>query len=340
MTTQPSELDSIGYHIPIAESVLDGSVFYPNYTSFYSYYPGTGEAVLAVLMAMGFPANMFNVIGVGILFGVMKKLGEQEGLPRDEAIILAVSMALLPTVLRLPLTQLVDIWLAIWWGWWLILITRPMSTKKWQLIFGLVSGLLMGTKISGIMLFITGMVFWGKNIKKWTFLWVTIIVGGFWYARNWVVTGNPFYPLDVWIWSGHPLAKLPIVWKFLVFEKGWGRFLEACVSEFLGWSTALLAVIKFRNRWLGLGLVNFLLFLLMPGSPGTIVSNCRYLIPAIMTLALGLWIEVKKLKRQDTLAVLAVVNSMMVLPQLEYRPKIILVSLIIIGIYNFKFFKQ
>jgi len=327
ITTVPSELDSIGYHIPIAESVAKGTVFKPNYISPYSYYPGTGEAILALFMVLHLPLNLFNVLGLVLLFWVMRELGGRGGLDEYEATILAVGMSLLPTVVRLPMTQLVDIWLAVWWGWWLLLVENPKRNILW---FGIASGLLVGTKISGIMLLGVGLLFFWRNIKSWKWVWVTGIVGGFWYVRNWVVMGNPVYPLDFWMWKGHPVAKLPIVWRFLLFEKGYGLFLQALVSEFLGWAVAFGAIIWLRNKWIMLGIINLGLFLFMPGSPGTIVSNCRYLIPAMMTLALGLWIEAKKHKWVETLAILAVINSAMVLSQIAFRPKIVLFSLVLI----------
>lgn len=331
MTTVPSELDSIGYHIPIAESVVNGSVFKPNYVSPYSYYPGAGEAILALFIILHIPLNLFNVWGLVLLFWIVKKLGERVGLNRDEAVVLGAAISLLPTVVRLPMTQLVDIWLAVFWGGWLLLAEKPEKSIKWSLLFGMVSGLMMGTKISGLILLGLGVVFYWRNLKSFLWIFIALPVGGFWYIRNWVVMGNPFYPLDFWIWKGHTIAKLPIVWKFLVYEKGWGLFAQSLGSEFLGWVAAFLFPLWLRNKWIWLGLINLGLFMIMPGSPGTIVSNCRYLIPAVMTLALGIWIEAKKKKWADTLAVLAVINMAMVLSQISYKPKIVLFSLVVIA---------
>lgn len=331
ITTLPSELDSLGYHIPIAESIVKGSVFKPNYVSPYSYYPGAAETVLALFVVLHLPLNLFNVLGLILLFWVMRELGERGGLGKDEAIILGTAISLLPTVVRLPMTQLVDIWLAVFWGWWLYLAKTSKRNTIW---FGLASGLLLGTKISGIILLGVGLLFFWSKIKSWKWVLVAVPIGGFWYLRNWLIMGNPMYPLGFWIWKGSPLAKLPIVWKFLLFEKGYGLFLQALVSEFLGWAIAFAVIFKYKNKWILMGTINFLLFLFMPGSPGTIVSNCRYLIPAIMTLALGVWLEAKQHKWVESLAVLAVINMTTVLPQISYRPKIVIISLIIFMIHE------
>jgi hypothetical protein len=64
----PSEGDSLAYHIPIAESVLDGSVFSPSRDGYaLGFYPGTGESVLSLLMLLHIPHNLYNDIGCVVL---------------------------------------------------------------------------------------------------------------------------------------------------------------------------------------------------------------------------------------------------------------------------------
>src|SRR4030066_690766 len=80
VVTKPWEGDSLAYHIPIARIISEGrwgdraALSSPLY-----YYPGGSEALLAVMMRLGLPLNLFNVAGgggVGILSaGVGRKGG-------------------------------------------------------------------------------------------------------------------------------------------------------------------------------------------------------------------------------------------------------------------------
>jgi hypothetical protein len=345
VTDKTIENDSRIYHIPIAQSVLTGKVLTgEGYASPFSYYPGASEMILAGLMALRIPVNLFNVIGLVALGMVTWKLAQRAGISGDGAIILAASVTMLPTVLRLPMTQLVDIWLAVWWAGWIYLAKKPEKNWKYIVTLGLVTGMLIGTKILGPILLVIGLGFCGKKLMRGTGatkmvagVVISGIVGGWWYARNWIVKGNPVYPLDLLGWKGDPGSQLPIVWKFLVRDRGAFRlFIQALGSEFLGWAGLFLGPIFVRNKWIWLGLVNALIFLILPGSPGTIVSNCRYLLPAIIPLMIGVWRWAEDNKRGEWLAIMAVVNMVAVLPQLDYKPKITIISIIILGILLWK----
>ena len=345
VTDETIENDSRIYHIPIAQSVLTGQVLTgEGYTSPFSFYPGTAEMILAVLMALGIPLNLFNVAGLVALTGLTYKLMQRAEVSKEGAVIAAVSVGLLPTVLRLPLTQLVDIWLAVWWVWWIYLLEKPLWKWKYWLVLGVVTGLLMGTKVSGLILIMTGGVFYGKSLleaagkeKLVGAGLLGVVVGGWWYLRNWLVTGNPMYPLDFLGFKGDSVSQLPIVWKFLLKDKGAvGMFLQALGSEFLGWVVAFVAPLFARNKWIWLGIANTLIFLILPGSPGTIVSNMRYLLPAIIPLIIGIWKWAEERGRGEWLAVLSIINMAAVLPQFDYKPKIFIAAIGLFGLFLWK----
>src|SRR3972149_11795943 len=130
VTTVASEGDSIMYHLPIARSVIDGTVFTGSrYFDAYAYYPGTGETIVAVMMALGLPLNLFNWLGWVLLFWVTRVFGMKRGLAGELATVTAVAVTMLPTAVRLFPTQLVDIWMAVWWGWGMIKSEKIRSGK-------------------------------------------------------------------------------------------------------------------------------------------------------------------------------------------------------------------
>ena len=346
VTTVASEGDSIMYHLPIARSVIDGTVFTGSrYFDAYAYYPGTGETIVAVMMALGLPLNLFNWLGWVLLFWVTRVFGMNRGLSGELATVTAVAVTMLPTAVRLFPTQLVDIWMAVWWGWGMIKSEKIRSGKAklgdWVL-WGVILGLLVGTKFSGLMYAVIlivwcGKQIWSAGIKK-ALGWVipAALIGGWWYIRNWILKGNPMYPLDFLWWQGEPSARLPIVWKTLLEIRGITFFAGSLVSEFLLGAGLLLLPLWRRNGWVWVGMAVVLVFAVLPGGVPTILSNCRYLMPAMLVLAVeaARWAQEKR--KEEWMGTLAVLNSVMVLPQLEYKPKLLLLTGIGWGIWLWK----
>lgn len=66
IATQPSEGDSLAYHIPIARTVLNGQFFHP--TDVLGFYLSNVEVLLAFFILLHIPLNLFNVVAVLLLF--------------------------------------------------------------------------------------------------------------------------------------------------------------------------------------------------------------------------------------------------------------------------------
>ena len=64
----PLEGDSIGWHIPIAKFVLNGTILNPYVTNLPQLYPGASELILALFMLAGLPLNTYNVLAWFLLF--------------------------------------------------------------------------------------------------------------------------------------------------------------------------------------------------------------------------------------------------------------------------------
>jgi 4-amino-4-deoxy-L-arabinose transferase-like glycosyltransferase len=338
VTTTPSENDSLGWHIPIAESILEGRVWGKGiYQSPYGYYPAMGEAVLALLMILKIPLNLYNWLGWVVLFLVMRALGKRRGLGSDLATILAAGLVFLPTVMRLFPTQLIDVWLAVWWGWLLWLLEKPGKSLKYWISLGMASGLIAGTKYTGlVLLFLAAVVYFKKLKKVWNLrgvLWLIVIfllIGGFWYFRNWMVWGDPLYPQNFLWFKGYQPFQLPIIWKdLLLTTRGWGLLIQALFSEYLIWGGLVLLPVVYRNAWVWMGIAIVGMYLILPGDPRTVISNLRYVVPGFMVLILAAGDYFRKKRQEEWMGTVAAVNAVSVLPQLDYHPKVWLAAMIV-----------
>ena len=109
----PSEYDSITYHIPLAKSILNGRIFYPDKLHFpNSTFPAASELILALLLFFHIPLNLFNIIAWIVLIYLLFRLGNAYKL-KQSTYIFVLSIITLPTIVRLLLTQTVDVWFAV-----------------------------------------------------------------------------------------------------------------------------------------------------------------------------------------------------------------------------------
>ncbi|HBC73242.1 MAG: hypothetical protein UX91_C0012G0008 [Candidatus Amesbacteria bacterium GW2011_GWB1_47_19] len=348
--TPPGEGDSLAYHIPLARMVIAGELWQKNkLTAPGLYYPGAGEAMQAVMMITGLPLNLFNVLGWIILVLAVREAGKRLGLGTGLATVFGISVGMWPSVLRLLLTQTVDIWLAVWWTVAWIFLREPKKTLGYWVATGAVLGMLVGTKFSGVLFAGVLLLFYGRRMwEKVTLRGAAIcilgivIFGGWWYGRNWILTGNPVYPGSLGWWRGDP-AFLTDDWNFvktLVFTPGgWGKMATALVSEYLLWPVLGIGVIilnfkvtkKQSNRDTGLlGLVSLGVCLVLPSWPVNIISDLRYFYPAMIPLAAGVFLAAKERGMEKGAVAIAAVSTMAVLPQLDYHPK--LLAAIIFGV--------
>ena len=144
------EKDSIIFHIPIAQEISK-LIFLPaNLSLGLGYLPATAESILSLFILLHLPLNLFNVLAFVLLFIVSKKVSESFGVTKEMSIIYAVSVVTLQSVLRWPLTQSADIWVAVFFLATLYFLVNPKPTNKHYLLLGFSSGMLVGAKFSGL----------------------------------------------------------------------------------------------------------------------------------------------------------------------------------------------
>ncbi len=351
------EVDSLIYHIPLAESFARGDFINLSHISQgLGFYPGVGEIILSFFIKLGIPLGFFNILGLILLFFGLKGLGESFKLGKNISIIFAASFCLLPTVLRLIPVQKNDIWLAVFFVYSFILFRNPKSKSSYFLKLGIFLGALIGVKYSGILVALSLIIVFWKNIKRYinfeNFLALfspILIIGGFWYLRNYILFENPFYPVGLFSFEPNPDFS-NIVWDSFVevflAKKGFLLISQAFFSEFLLWSFAPLILIVYLLFWkekkplgdikkLGsLFLFLFLSLLLQPAGPfyQSAVSLMRFFYPLMITVILLLFVIAKQFKLLVFLSFMALLSSVAILSQLDYHPKLIIIWLMVIGI--------
>ncbi len=343
LTTQPSEGDSLGYHIPIAKSIVNGQFLHPHYLLDREYFPGAAETILAIFLAFHIPLNLYNVFALGCLLFAGIYLGRQTGLEKSYALLFALTICTLQTVLRWVNAQTVDIWLAVFFMITLGLFVRPEKSLRYFFTLGIFSGLLFGTKYSGsAFALVLGLLFIG-NIRRYLSVQRTLVFlipfslfGLFWYIRNYFVTGNPVYPQPLSFSQGTPFTKVHIWQAFVHFPL---QMLNAMFLEYRIWSFALLIIpfglffffyTKTKIQTLfwkvfAIGVIDLILFLFFPSAyqQNIFISNYRLGYPVFISFILFVFLFAKEKKKEETVAIIAAAN-MFVLPPLTLYPKLVL----------------
>ena len=353
-TTPPPLGDSTDYHIPIAKSFLDGSFLHPSQKGFgLLYYPAASNVLLTPFLLMHVPLNLYGFLSWIVLFIVTKKLGNVFGLSSYMTIVFAVSVCAWISILREIPTQSIDIWLAVFFSWAIILLEKPKKTLLYFLKLGFASGMIIGSKYSGPLFAGVLLIVYARKLLPFLSLSRLILLiipftlfGLSWYIRNYFLTGNPFYPGSILWFNGNSSFKL-MDWQpwrtLLQTSSGWWTITQALFSEFLIWSLSLLLVpfyflkkrkILKQNRdivKLGfIGIANYLLLFFLPSWSTHIISDLRYTYPAFIPLTLAVFLVAKKMKQEEVLSLIAPLTSIAVLPQFDYYPKLIAVFLFVV----------
>ena len=220
---------------------------------------------------------------------------------------------------------------------------------------GIITGMIIGVKYTGILIVLALFFVFINSIKTnlslkglFGLTLPILVIGGYWYARNYAMFNNPFFPVGLFSFPPNPDFS-NIVWKSLMeavtTKEGLILFLSAYLSEFLLWAISPLIVIYFfvstkknniPNNLNHLKLLSFFLFLcLFPQPMGpyyqSAVSFMRFFFPLMIVLILLVFMIAKKIKILDKLSLMALLSSIAVLPQFDYYPKLIIIWLILVG---------
>ncbi len=344
------EGDSLNYHIPIANAFLNGSVKNPEFIKdavpFLKYSPGANEGILSVLIALNIPMNIFNVFGVVSLFFVCVFTGRRFLLEKDMSVIFAGSIVMLHTMTRWINTQVIDIWLGVWFVLILGLLQKPEKSLRFFAILGFASGMLIGSKYTGpIFLLILGIFYFRKIFSVISLKGIIAalipftLLGLSWYLRNYLVSGNPLYPQGFLFFKDGGYGILQInVWRVtLQYSNGIVNFINAIISEYGLWSVSILTPLlllfkKVRESnarsLILIGTLCLFLFFFLPSDRhyNIAVSVFRYSYPAFITLILAIFMLGKQFKKENALILFTLANFL-IIPELIFKPKLLILFL-------------
>jgi hypothetical protein len=210
LLTFPVHGDCLLYHIPLIDQWLQAASLYAPREGYW-YYPGNCEVIGLWLVAPftgDFLIGLNNIPTLTVLVLAGFHLAMQLGMNKTVALCFTVILANNRIVWRQMTTSANDvtvlalcfasIYYAFRWG---------QSGKRFYLVLGAIAlGLLLGTKylamhytaICWLLLCVNS----GWRRKRYgTILYefgsivgLVALTGGYWYVRNWVVTGSPLYP--------------------------------------------------------------------------------------------------------------------------------------------------
>lgn len=344
LLTIPSEADSLYYHIPLAHSILSGNFLSAPYgEKVHMYFPASVEIVLALFVLIHIPVTLFNWFAIILLNLSGYALAKRSGLSNSSSILFAVAISLLQTVTRWIFAQTVDVWLAVFYLNLLRLLLYPKVNLSYWILIGILSGLLIGTKYSGLGFAFVLCIMFGKKIlrnRNWKEILLLLITafftGGFWYLRNWIVVSNPLYPLDSPFFVGLKNNNITeiLIWKTILDHPV--QFFNAYIGEYALWAALIPIYIIFfvlRKRYLKsniekilslLALGNFFVFLFLPSGDSyqLAVSQFRFSYVVSMPLILAVFLRMQTLKKEKIIGVLSLTN-ILAISGLAYYPKLL-----------------
>lgn len=221
--------DALSYHLPVPVSWMQSQrltvAYVPLTDVANSYFPGNGELLyLWVLSPLRndllvriVPWAMWLILGASLFRACRKLRVSPEGSLAASVMILFLPVVLAQaTELALDLTSTVFFVLAF--GHLLEFWQNPRSEPL--IMFSLSAGLFMGVKYSApaywLLLMVGLAVALGQNRRAigargafryvLVFLLGTTLLGGYWYVRNTLLTGNPLYPVELGLF-GHTILS-------------------------------------------------------------------------------------------------------------------------------------
>src|SRR5579859_7875921 len=158
----PAPGDSWDYHIPISQSILNGSFLQmPHVTVPQRYYPGSAESINSLLILFHIPLTLSNIGAMLVLLFCLFKLARVFEMNKYYALLYAVSFITLNAVVRWQNAISIDVWVAVFFTLAIILLENPKKSIAYFLKLGFVLGMMIGSKYTTFYFLIIFLLFYG-----------------------------------------------------------------------------------------------------------------------------------------------------------------------------------
>ena len=209
----PRSVDDLGHHLPpIFEAAVRGRfVILPLELREWFAYPLNADllSLWPTLLRWDIRWTDGAQAATALLAAVaIVALAREIGATRRSSLLAALAFLVLPLTLKQATSCYTDISVAAFYGaalWGALRFERTGSTAP-LLASGMAAGLLAGTKYHFLLpvaalvpLIVLGSRHFPFRAAAWKkiallFVLPAVLLSGYWYARNWVVLGNPFHP--------------------------------------------------------------------------------------------------------------------------------------------------
>ncbi len=339
----PALGDSWDYHIPISKFIINGELFtLPNAIIPQHYYPGSSEAINSLLLLLGIPLTLSNMLAIFILFFVCFKLATTFRLHYYISVLFALTICTLNVFVRWYNAVSIDVWMINFFLMAIILLEKPKKTPSYVFSLGFILGMLIGSKYTGLIFLSILILFYLKNFYLALFNRYAVffiipfsIFGLFWYVRNYLLVQNPFYPLPLFGLNGKQLFTDTV---YNVSLKNPLTMLNAIYGEYNIWLIIILGMIGFylfralrRNiliiqkfhKLFWIGILCLLIYFTFPTSEQSwiMVSSLRYSYPAFIPLILCVFMMASYFNKENLLG-FAAIGSMLMVVSMTYYPKL------------------
>ena len=261
----PADWDSLQYHLPmvahwIRTHALGVAVREPQ--AFGTYYPGGGEVLqMWAAMSSGRETLMTwpGIVALGLMALALRRLGLLLGARTGVAEALALALVTAPGVGSLTLGTRIDNLFAAEFALALLFAVRALrSEASGDLSTALIAlGLFAGTKANGPLLVTLAAVALAiafarhghrRGVLTPGRLALPLALGGFWLARNLLLTGNPLFPSELRLGPIHlagleSFALLSRTTQLAVWREGYaGHLTPENLERFFGPAQLLMAL--------------------------------------------------------------------------------------------------
>lgn len=214
------DYDAIAYHLPFTVKFIQlesiRHIYFSAISGPIGYYPSNIELLYAhFLMFLKFDSvlNAFNLIFYILIFFVLYLISRELNVSRGLSLVAGFAFLTMPVFLRQIGTTKIDIFFTLFFALLSLFIIRYLKNRNFFdfLIASLAAGIFFGTRylaipylflplIAVLLFFLIRLKAGGRKKAFFQFLsgvFLFVLVGGYWYIRNFFATGNPIFPANI-----------------------------------------------------------------------------------------------------------------------------------------------